>query len=146
MNMRQTLVLSVFSSFIAVPSFANLNADLANVANAYAEDQRIEARKAEALRQRQAKLNAAKLEIQKRQLAFEEEMRAIELESAKLRLLEEKKLALEIQRSRAKHAEAFVEAELAREKASIDVIQSQADANRTLAGVERKKLETPKGK
>lgn len=146
MNMRQTLVLSLFSSFIAVPSFANLNADLANVANAYAEDQRIEARKAEALRQRQAKLNAAKLEIQKRQLAFEEEMRAIELESAKLRLLEEKKLALEIQRSRAKHAEAFVEAELAREKASIDVIQSQADANRTLAGVERKKLETPKGK
>lgn len=165
MNIRRTIGAMLVGVFVvgATPAHADLDADLAGVAAAYHQDKQAEeakrqallkaqqaaaAKRAEAARLAQEKKDrlaaeekAERMADKKREQAYEDRKREIELQAAELNLLEEKKLELEMKRAKVKRADEFIDAELARDKAATDVIQSTADANRTLSGAAREKLE-----
>ena len=106
--------------------------------------ERIEAKRIAAYREQQQRNAAAtkarneeRLSDKRRYQNQEDEDRAIELEN--------KRLELQMKRAKAARADEYVTQDLGREKATTDVIQSNADANRTVSQGE-KELRTGIGK
>lgn len=103
-----------------------------------AERARLEARQQAERKEREANLAAARKHaaaqlaakdaeqrrVNTREEAFEDELRALELE--------ERKLALQAKRARVARTDDYIDAELKREAATTDVIQSEADATRNV--------------
>ncbi len=115
-------------------AFADLASDLDAVDAAYQQQERAKAREAEKYRAlqkaKQDRLHAEKMAEKRRNQAYEDRLREIELQAAELNLLEAKKLELEMERARVKRANELIDAELAHSKAKTDQIQAQADAQR----------------
>lgn len=115
---------------------ADLSSELAAVAAAEAEGQRAEAAAARKARERAA-AKAAEV-ARKKERAYQEYLKdkqreqAYEDENRKLDL-EERRLALKRQQKRVEREDDFIEQELRREAAKTDVIQSEADSNRSIS-------------
>lgn len=135
---KSILICSVLSVGLLTTNFAqaDLSSELAAVVAAEAEGKRAEAAAAKKARERAA-AKAAEVARQKerayqeylkdkqRDQAYEDEIRKLDLE--------ERRLALKRQQKRVEREDDFIEQELKREAARTDVIQSEADANRSIS-------------
>lgn len=134
---KPILICSVLSAGLLTTNFvqADLSSELATVAAAEAEGKRAEAAAKKARERAAAK--AAEVARQKER-AYQEYLKdkqrdqAYEDENRKLDL-EERRLALKRQQKRVEREDDFIEQELKREAARTDVIQSEADANRSIS-------------
>lgn len=129
------LIATLLSGFISV-SNVYANTDLSDLVAAEQANQRAAAQaKARAAAKAKAAAEAAAKKEErayqeyqadkKRDQSYEDELRKLELE--------ERKLELERRRARVSRENDFIDHELKRSAAHTDVIQSEADANRTLS-------------
>lgn len=125
MKFNNILVVSILSLFVSNIAVADLSAVVA------AETA---GKKAAAQAREKARLAAAKkderaygeyIADKKRDQAYEDQLRLLELEALKLEL--------ERKKARVKREDDFIEQELKREAAKTDVIQSDADAQRNIS-------------
>ncbi|REF28549.1 hypothetical protein BDD26_3477 [Xenorhabdus cabanillasii] len=121
---------------------AEKKAQLERAARAERErKQRETATRAEKIRKQEASRKAEKQRVlaeaaadKKRDQAYEDELRKLEIEM--------KKLELEKRSARAKRENEFIDQELKTQTAKTDVIQSEADANRNLSSGAKSLLES----
>ena len=126
-------VITLTTLLTAPLAFADLTTDISNVSVAYQAQENAKAQNAAKARARAAARAAAIRAERNRQVAiqmadkkrdqdYEDKLRALQLK--------DKELDIKMKEARANRADEFVDAELAHEKAKIDKVQSEADANR----------------
>lgn len=109
-----------------------------------AERRRKEEAKAAELARLKERDYQERLQDKRRDQSYDDELRKLELERIRLQLekerklaleleVEERKIALEREKARLKREDDFIDQELKREAAKTDVIQSEADATRSIS-------------